>query len=314
MPGEASLWPSLTGAETLHLLGRVHGQIDEAYRDELIARFDLDPAKKVRAYSKGNRQKVILIAALMVRPDLLVLDEPTSGLDPLMEQAFRRCIHEARDRGQTVFLSSHILSEVEALCDRVGILRDGQLVEMGTLAEMRHLSALTVEATFDGPVPDLSGVPGVSSVQVEGHVVRCQVRGSVEPLLKVLAAAGVSELLSREPSLEELFLAQYGGEEARARWPLKLAVRGTARAGAIARYRGGRLTARRAIRSGSDLGLHLRRCYRLVGPQLRDDLQDHRRTGRPGGDLRIEQGHRAPCSGPPRSCRRWPGSPCSRSR
>ena len=214
MAGEANLWPSLTGAETLHLLGRVQGQVDEAYRDELIARFDLDPAKKVRAYSKGNRQKVILIGALMVRPDLLVLDEPTSGLDPLMEQAFRHCVHEARDRGQTVFLSSHILSEVEALCDRVGILRDGKLVEMGTLAEMRHLCALTVEATFDGPVPDLSGVPGVSSVQVDGHVVRCQVRGSVEPLLKVLAAAGVSELLSREPSLEELFLAQYGGEEA----------------------------------------------------------------------------------------------------
>ncbi len=158
--GEASLWPSLTGAETLHLLGRVHGQADEAYRDELIARFDLDPTKKVRAYSKGNRQKVILIGALMVRPDLLVLDEPTSGLDPLMEQAFRRCIHEARDRGQTVFLSSHILSEVEALCDRVGILRAGQLVEMGTLAEMRHLSALIVEATFDWSRPRPVRGPG----------------------------------------------------------------------------------------------------------------------------------------------------------
>ena len=153
-----------------HLLGRVHGQVDEAYRDELIDRFDLDPTKKVRAYSKGNRQKVILIAALMVRPDLLVLDEPTSGLDPLMEQAFRHCIHEARDRGQTVFLSSHIMSEVEALCDRVGILARRKAVEMGTLAEMRHLSALTVEATFDGPVPDLSGVPGVSSVETDGRV------------------------------------------------------------------------------------------------------------------------------------------------
>ncbi len=214
VPGEASLWPSLTGAETLHLLGRVQGQTDEAYRDELIARFDLDPGKKIRAYSKGNRQKVVLIGALMVRPDLLVLDEPTSGLDPLMEQAFRHCIQEARDRGQTVFLSSHILSEVEALCDRVGILRAGKLIEMGTLAELRHLSALIVEATFAGPVPDLSAVPGVSSVQVEGRVVRCHVRGSIEPLLKVLAAAGATELLSREPSLEELFLAQYGGEEA----------------------------------------------------------------------------------------------------
>jgi ABC-2 type transport system ATP-binding protein len=208
--GEASLWPSLTGLETLHLLGRVQGRVDEAYRDELIGRFDLDPSKKVRAYSKGNRQKVILIGALMTRSDLLVLDEPTSGLDPLMEQAFRHCIHEAKGRGQTVFLSSHIMSEVEALCDRVGILRDGMLVEMGTLADMRHLSALTVEATFDGTVPDLSSVPGVRSVHVEGRVARCQVRGTVAPLLKVLASSGVNEMLSREPSLEELFLALYG--------------------------------------------------------------------------------------------------------
>ncbi len=208
--GEANLWPSLTGAETLHLLGRVQGTVDEGYRDELTDRFALDPTKKVRAYSKGNRQKLILIAALMTRAPLLLLDEPTSGLDPLMEQAFRQCIHEAKERGQTVFLSSHILSEVEALCDRVGILRSGQLVEMGTLAQLRHLSALTVEATFDGSVPDLSRVPGVSAIEVTGRVVRCEVRGSVEPLLKVLASAGVHELLSREPSLEELFLSHYG--------------------------------------------------------------------------------------------------------
>jgi ABC-2 type transport system ATP-binding protein len=210
--GEPNLWPSLTGAETLHLLGRIQGQMDEAYRDELIARFDLDPTKKVRTYSKGNRQKVILIGALMARPDLLVLDEPTTGLDPLMEQAFRHSIREARDRGQTVFLSSHIMSEVEALCDRVGILRDGKLIEMGTLAQMRHLSALTVEATFDGPIPELSGVAGVTVVETDGPVVRCHVRGSVEPLLKLLASANVTRLVSREPSLEELFLAQYGGE------------------------------------------------------------------------------------------------------
>jgi ABC-2 type transport system ATP-binding protein len=210
VPGEANLWPSLTGAETLHLLGRVQGRVDSAYRDELIERFQLDPSKKVRAYSKGNRQKLTLIAAFMTRPDLLILDEPTSGLDPLMEQAFRHCVHEARERDQTVFLSSHILSEVEALCDRVGILRAGELVEIGTLDEMRHLSALTVEATFDGPPPDLSRVPGVTAVQVDGFTVRCQVHGSVEPLLKVLAAAGVHQLISREPSLEELFLAHYG--------------------------------------------------------------------------------------------------------
>jgi ABC-2 type transport system ATP-binding protein len=130
--------------------GAVQGRVDTAYRDELIGRFDLDPSKKVRAYSKGNKQKILLIAALMARPDLLVLDEPTSGLDPLMEQAFRHSVHEARKAGQTVFLSSHILSEVEALCDRVGILREGRLVEMGTLEEMQHLSTLTVEATFGG--------------------------------------------------------------------------------------------------------------------------------------------------------------------
>jgi ABC-2 type transport system ATP-binding protein len=210
VPGEASLWPSLTGAETLHLLGRVQGRIDTDYRDELVERFDLDPSKKVRAYSKGNRQKVILIAGLMARAEVLILDEPTSGLDPLMEQAFRHSVHEARQRGQTVFLSSHILSEVEALCDRVGILRQGALVEMGTMAELRHLSALSVEAAFDGSPPDLSAVEGVSAVEVVGRVVRCQVRGSIEPLLNALAGSGIRELLSHEPSLEELFLAHYG--------------------------------------------------------------------------------------------------------
>jgi ABC-2 type transport system ATP-binding protein len=213
VPGEANLWPSLTGEETLHLLGRVQGRVDEAYRAELIDRFDLDVTKKVRAYSKGNRQKLILIAGLMGRAGLLILDEPTSGLDPLMEQAFRHSVNEAKERGQTVFLSSHILSEVEALCDRVGILREGELVDMGTLADMRHLSSLTVEATFEASVPDLSRVPGVSGVQVDGRVVRLQVQGPVEPLLKVLANARVHELISREPSLEELFLAHYGRSE-----------------------------------------------------------------------------------------------------
>ncbi len=210
VPAEASLWPSLTGAETLHLLGRLHGQADSSYRDELVARFDLDPSKKVRAYSRGNRQKVLLIGALMTRADLLVLDEPTGGLDPLMEVAFRRCVTEASERGQAILLSSHILSEAEALCDRVVILRDGRVAESGKLSEMRHLSAVTVEATFAGGVPDLSGVPGVSGVVIEGHSLRCQVTGPVQPLLAVLAAAGVTRLLSREPSLEELFLAYYG--------------------------------------------------------------------------------------------------------
>ena len=213
VPGEANLWPEFTGMETLHLLGRVQGQVDEAYRDLLISRFELDKDKKVRAYSKGNRQKVVLIAGLMCRPDLLVLDEPTSGLDPLMEQVFRQCIEDARERGQTVFLSSHLLSEVEALCDRVAILREGRLVETGTLAEMRHLSAVTVEATFSGKIPDLSTVSGVRSFRTEGQVAHLQVNGPIQPLLKILAASNVSELLSREPSLEELFLALYGDGE-----------------------------------------------------------------------------------------------------
>jgi len=210
VPGEANLWPSLTGVETLHLLGRVQGKVDTAYRDTLVDRFDLDTGKKVRSYSKGNKQKILLIGALMGRPDLLLLDEPTNGLDPLMEQAFRHSIHEARDRGQTVFLSSHILSEVEALCDRVGILRDGHLVEMGTLAEMRHLSALTIEVTFDATPPDLAGVTGVTRAVTEGRRVHLQVHGSMDPLVDALAGTGVRELLSREPSLEELFLAHYG--------------------------------------------------------------------------------------------------------
>lgn len=215
VPGEAALWPTLTGAETLHLLGRVHGSVDEAYRDELVERFDLDVDKKVRAYSRGNRQKVLLVAALMCRPDLLVLDEPTTGLDPLMEQEFRRAIAEAKSRGQTVFLSSHILSEVEALCDRVAILRDGRLVEIGSLGEMRHLSAMLVDVRFAGAVPDLSGVPGVRSARVQGRSVRLEVAGSVDPLVKALASSDVAELQSREPSLEELFLSLYGDAVAR---------------------------------------------------------------------------------------------------
>lgn len=210
--GETNLWPALTGEETLHLLGRVQGRVDPAYRDELIERFAFDPSKKVRSYSKGNRQKLALIAGLMSRPDLLVLDEPSSGLDPLMEREFRRCVLEAKAAGQTVFLSSHILSEVEALCDRVAILRSGRLVELGTLAEMRQLSALAIEATFSASPPDLSHVPGVTDVEVDGNRVALKVFGSVEPLLERLTAARVTQLLSREPSLEELFMARYGAE------------------------------------------------------------------------------------------------------
>ena len=210
VPGESTLWPSLTGAETLHLLARMHGCTDLGYRDELIRRFDFDPSRKVRTYSKGNRQKINLIAAFASRAELLVLDEPTNGLDPLMEEAFRESVLEAKANGQTVFLSSHILSEVEALCDRVAILRAGRLAEIGTLTQMRHLSAVTVEATFAGTPPPVTAVPGVSNVVVAGRRLTCQVNGPIAPLLTVLSAAAPLTLLSREPSLEELFLALYG--------------------------------------------------------------------------------------------------------
>jgi ABC-2 type transport system ATP-binding protein len=213
IPGESTFWPNLTGAETLHLLGQLHGQFDSAYRDELIERFRFDPSKKVRAYSKGNRQKISLIAAFMTRADLLVMDEPTSGLDPIMEQAFRQTVLEAKANGQTILLSSHILEEVETLCDRIAILREGKLVELGTLAEMRHLSALTVEATFEDTPPKadkIEQIKGVSHVQVVGHQLTCQVQGPVAPLLTALAAAKPKTLLSHEPSLEELFLSLYG--------------------------------------------------------------------------------------------------------
>ncbi len=215
VPGEANLWPGLTGAETLHLLGKIHGQIDPGYRDQLVERFLFDPSKKVRTYSKGNRQKICLIAALMTRAEILIMDEPTVGLDPLMEEAFRQSVLEAKSNGQTVFLSSHILSEVEALCDRIAILRSGNLVELGTLTDMRHLSAVTVDATFDSNPPDISHIQGVSAVHVAGQQLTCQVRGDIAPLLSVLAAAHPRTLLSREPSLEELFLSLYGEEEIR---------------------------------------------------------------------------------------------------
>lgn len=215
VPGEAALWPNLTGAETLNLLSNIHGSVDAGYRQQLIKRFELDDRKKVRAYSKGNKQKINLIAALASRAELLILDEPTSGLDPLMEQQFRACVAEAKANGQTIFLSSHILGEVEALCDRVAILRAGQLVEVGTLDDMRHLSAVTVTATFKGDPPKLSKLKGVSNVRVQGHELSCQVQGPIDELLGILAKAKPLTLLSREPSLEELFLALYGDQEVR---------------------------------------------------------------------------------------------------
>ena len=213
--GEPFLWPALTGAETFEFFARLRGGVDAAYRDLLIRRFQLEADKKVRALSKGNRQKVQLIAAFASRADLLVLDEPTSGLDPLMEVAFRETVQEARERGQTVFLSSHILSEVEALCDRVGILRRGRLVDEGTLAELRHLGAQTIEITFGGPAPALGDLPGVQASSAGPNALRCEVTGSVGPLIAALAGHPVLALSSREPSLEEIFLHHYDAGDGR---------------------------------------------------------------------------------------------------
>ena len=207
--GEPFLWPGLTGAETLVYLSRLRGGTDDGYRDVLVDRFRLETSKKVRALSKGNRQKVQLVAAFASRAELLILDEPTSGLDPLMEMAFRETVREARERGQTVFLSSHILSEVEALCDRVGILRAGRLVDQGTLAELRHLSTQTVEVTFDGPPPAIDGLDGIAAFPEGGNTLRFEVAGPIRPLLEALAGKPVVTLTSREPSLEEIFLHHY---------------------------------------------------------------------------------------------------------
>jgi ABC-2 type transport system ATP-binding protein len=207
--GEPFLWPALTSAETFEFMATLHGGTDVTYRDLLIERFKLDTEKKVRALSKGNRQKVQLVAALASRADLLILDEPTSGLDPLMEMAFRESVHEAKERGQTVFLSSHILSEVEALCDRVGILREGRLVDEGTLDALRHLSAHTVEITFEDEPPELGPLAGVEVTRAGARALRCEVSGSIGPLIAALANARVVALTSREPSLEEIFLHHY---------------------------------------------------------------------------------------------------------
>ncbi len=207
--GEPALWPTLTAQETFEFLARVQGRCDVAYRNLLIERFQLQADRRVRALSKGNRQKVQLIAAFATRAELLILDEPTAGLDPLMEVAFRETVIEAKEREQTVFLSSHILSEVEALCDRVGILRSGRLVDEGTLAELRHLSARTLEVTFRDRAPDLDGVAGVSVVDRDDRHLRLEVTGELAPLISVLARHQVESLTSREPSLEEIFLHHY---------------------------------------------------------------------------------------------------------
>ncbi len=209
--GEPFLWPGLTAAETLEFIARIRGGDDRAYRDVLIERFRLDADKRVRALSKGNRQKVQLVAAFASRADLLILDEPTGGLDPLMEVIFRETVREAARRGQTVFLSSHILSEVEALCDRVGILRDGRLVDEGSLSQLRHLGSQVIEVTFEGEVPTLPPLEGVHAATAGPNALRLEVTGSVGPVIQALAGLPVVALTSREPSLEEIFLHHYDG-------------------------------------------------------------------------------------------------------
>jgi ABC-2 type transport system ATP-binding protein len=210
VPGDVTLWPSLTGGETIDLLARMRGGIDEKRRAELIERFSLDPTKKARTYSKGNRQKVSLVFAFSSNARLLLLDEPSSGLDPLMENIFQQCVSEARDHGATVLLSSHILAETEALCDRVTIIRAGKTIESGTLDSMRHLSRTSIKAELIGDPGDLSQLKGVADVSLEGHTLRAHVDSdSLGQFIKVLGDAGVRTLVSQPPTLEELFLRHY---------------------------------------------------------------------------------------------------------
>jgi len=215
VPGDVTLWPTLSGGEVIDLLGRLRGGLDQNRRDELLERFELDPTKKGKAYSKGNRQKVALIAALSSDVELLLLDEPTSGLDPLMESVFRDCIREERERGRTVLLSSHILSEVEALCDRVSIIRAGRTVDSGSLTDLRHLTRTAIDAELAAPVTGLDRLAGVSDLRVDetSDLVRvhCELDPSaLDEAFRRLSAAGIKSLVSRPPTLEELFLRHYG--------------------------------------------------------------------------------------------------------
>ncbi|REK88179.1 ABC transporter ATP-binding protein [Streptomyces inhibens] len=218
VPGDVTLWRNLSGGEVIDLYGRLRGGLDAARRTELLERFELDPTKKGRTYSKGNRQKVALVAAFASDVDLLILDEPTSGLDPLMEEVFQSCVAEERDRGRTVLLSSHVLSEVEALCDRVSIIRRGQTVESGSLGELRHLTRTSVVAELTGTPgapPAVAGgglaaLPGVHGLDVQGHRVKLQVdTDKLDAVLRSLGTIGVRSLISTPPTLEELFLRHY---------------------------------------------------------------------------------------------------------
>jgi len=213
VPGDVELWPNLTGGQAIDVLARLRGGVDEKRRDELLERFDLDPTKKARTYSKGNRQKVALVAALASDVELLLLDEPTAGLDPLMERVFQDYIFQAKTAGKTVFLSSHILAQVEKLCDRVSIIRLGEVVESGTLVEMRHLTRTTIEADTSRPATGLAGIPGVHDVVHDNSRVRFSVDGEhLDGALRELNQYGVRSLVSHPPTLEELMLRHYGDE------------------------------------------------------------------------------------------------------
>ncbi|KRE92608.1 hypothetical protein ASG76_16730 [Nocardioides sp. Soil774] len=211
VPGELALWPNLTGGQVIDLLGRLRGGIDERRRADLIDMFELDPSKKGRTYSKGNRQKVALVAALASDVELLLLDEPTTGLDPLMEAVFRRCVDEFRDSGRSVLLSSHILAEVEELCDRVSIIRAGRRVETGSLADLRHLTRTTVRSETVRPPTALTGMAGVHDLAIDGNRAAFEVdTAELDPVLGVLREAGIRTLGATPPTLEELFLRHYG--------------------------------------------------------------------------------------------------------
>ncbi|MFE6615185.1 ATP-binding cassette domain-containing protein [Amycolatopsis sp. NPDC057786] len=213
VPGDVNLWPNLSGGEVIDLLGRLRGGLDQRRRKDLIERFDLDPRKKGRTYSKGNRQKVAIVAALASHVDLLILDEPTSGLDPLMEATFQYAIQEEREQGRTVLLSSHILAEVEALCDKVSIIRNGHTVETGTLAELRHLTRTSITAELAGPPNGLTELQNIHDLKVEGNRVRFDVETrSLDEALRQLTQVGVRSLTSQPPTLEELFLRHYTTE------------------------------------------------------------------------------------------------------
>jgi polyether ionophore transport system ATP-binding protein len=217
VPGDVTLWPNLSGGEVIDLLGRLRGGLDPGRRAELLERFELDPRKKGRAYSRGNRQKVALVAALASDAELLILDEPTSGLDPLMEAAFRDCIERERQQGRAVLLSSHILSEVEALCDRVTIIRKGRRVESGTLTELRHLTRTSIHAELASPPDGLSALAGVHDVEIDGTRVKLEVdSATLDEVLRQLVGYGVIGLTSQPPTLEELFMRHYSDERAEA--------------------------------------------------------------------------------------------------